>query len=73
MRNLGDGLKGVFANLQWTESEVPNRTLLDVSYPSFRLNLSRKSLVRNVKMFYQYRLTCTFCINCSCIAGRQWL
>lgn len=37
MRNLGDGLKGIFANLQWTESEVPNRTLLDVSYPSFAL------------------------------------
>lgn len=51
MRNLGDGLKGVFANLQWAKSKVPNRTLLDVSYPSFRLNLSRKSLVRDVKMF----------------------
>ena len=73
MRNLGDGLKGVFANLQWTESKVPNRTLLDVSDPSFCLNLSRKSLVRNVKMLYQHRLTCTFCINCSCIVGRQWL
>ena len=50
MRNFCDGLKGVFANLQWAESEVPNRTLLDVSYPSFRLNLSRKSLVRDVKI-----------------------
>ena len=47
MRNFGNGLKGVFANLQWAESEVPNRTLLDVSYPSFCLNLSRKSLVRD--------------------------
>ena len=73
MRNLGNGLKGVFANLQWAESEVPNRTLLDVSDPSFRLNLGRKSLVRDVKMLYQHKLTCTFCINCSCIAGRQWL
>ena len=52
MCNLGKGLKGVLANLQWAESEVPNRILLDVSYPSFRLNLSRKSLVRDVKMFY---------------------
>ena len=50
MCNFCDGLKGVLANLQWAESEVPNRTLLDVSYPSFRLNLSRKSLVRDVKI-----------------------
>ena len=73
MRNFCDGLKGVLANLQWAESEVPNRTLLDVSYPSFRLNLGRKSLVGDVKMFYQHRLTCTFCINCGSIVGRQWL
>ena len=52
MRNLGDGLKGVFANLQWAESKVPNRILLDVSDPSFCFNLGRKSLVRDVKMFY---------------------
>ena len=73
MRNFCDGLKGVLANLQWAESEVPNRTLLDVSYPSFRLNLGRKSLVRDVKMLYQHRLTCTFCINCSCIVSCQRL
>lgn len=72
MRNLGNGLKGVFANLQWAESEVPNRTLLDVSDPSFRFNLGRKSLVGDVKMFYQHRLTCTFCINCSGIVSCQW-
>ena len=27
MRNFCDGLKGVLANLQWAESEVPNRLL----------------------------------------------
>ena len=35
MSNFADGLKGVFANLQWAESEVPNRLLLDVFHPSF--------------------------------------
>ena len=37
MRNFCNGLKGVFANLQWTKSKVPNRILLDVPYPSFSL------------------------------------